>query len=179
MRLISSSIAMSHLVISLPLSVEPAVSLSVTFTEEVITDIVYSQTNFKPIIAKQHYSDFANKIKNEINNYFARSSSQFTLKCAIQQGTKFQQRVWQALLDIPVGQVKTYGLLAKELNSSPRAIGNACRNNRFPIIIPCHRVVSAQGLGGYSGDTLLNQQGSIHYMQIKQCLLAHEQASIL
>lgn len=84
------------------------------------------------------------------------------------QGTAFQQRVWQALLKIPVGEVRTYGDLAQQLNSSPRAIGGACRANPLPIIVPCHRVVSRQGLGGYSGETAGAN------MDIKRSLLRHE-----
>lgn len=68
-------------------------------------------------------------------------------------GTDFQQRVWQALQNIPFGQVKTYGQLTKELNSSARAVGNACRANPVPIVIPCHRVIAVSGIGGYSGKT--------------------------
>lgn len=85
-------------------------------------------------------------------------------------GTRFQQRVWQALQNIPSGETLTYGELAKQLNSSPRAVGQACRNNPIPIIIPCHRVVSASGLGGYAGDT----GGKL--MAIKKWLLRHEGA---
>lgn len=68
-------------------------------------------------------------------------------------GTPFQQRVWQALRDIPPGEVRTYGELAKQLHSAPRAVGQACRRNPIPILIPCHRVVSANGIGGFSGQT--------------------------
>ncbi len=67
------------------------------------------------------------------------------------KGTAFQKRVWQALCNIPPGTTKTYGELAKELHTSPRAIGNACRKNPLPIIIPCHRVVAKNSLGGYAG----------------------------
>ncbi|MDQ1363505.1 MAG: methylated-DNA-[protein]-cysteine S-methyltransferase [Pseudomonadota bacterium] len=84
------------------------------------------------------------------------------------QGTAFQQRVWQALQKIPAGEVRTYGDLAQQLNTSPRAIGGACRANPLPIIVPCHRVVSRHGLGGYSGDTAGTN------MDIKIGLLRHE-----
>ena len=84
------------------------------------------------------------------------------------RGSEFQRRVWQALQEIPSGEVRTYGELATQLYSSPRAIGGACRANPLPIIIPCHRVVSQRGLGGYSGETTgVN-------IQIKQRLLRHE-----
>ncbi len=68
-------------------------------------------------------------------------------------GTEFQQRVWQAMQEIPFGAVETYGALAKRIGSAARAVGMACGANPLPIVIPCHRVVAAGGrLGGYSGD---------------------------
>jgi methylated-DNA-[protein]-cysteine S-methyltransferase len=84
------------------------------------------------------------------------------------QGTPFQQRVWQRLRQIPVGSVLTYGELARQLSSSPRAVGNACRANPCPVIVPCHRVVSVTGLGGFAGQ----RQGE--KLTIKQWLLSHE-----
>lgn len=67
-------------------------------------------------------------------------------------GTDFQKRVWQYLLTIPYGETRTYGDLAKALNSSPRAIGGAVGRNPISILIPCHRVVGSDGsLTGYAG----------------------------
>ncbi len=63
------------------------------------------------------------------------------------QGTPYQKRVWQALLEIPSGQVESYGALAKHLGSAPRAIGQACGANPIPVIIPCHRVLGQNGPG--------------------------------
>ena len=68
------------------------------------------------------------------------------------RGTAHQRRVWRHMLDIPYGQTRSYGEFARDLKSSPRAIGGACGRNPLPIIIPCHRVAAADGsLGGYSG----------------------------
>ena len=66
-------------------------------------------------------------------------------------GTSFQRKVWAAMQVIPRGQVRTYGELARDLGSAAQAVGNACGANPIPILIPCHRVVAANGLGGYSG----------------------------
>ncbi len=87
-------------------------------------------------------------------------------------GTDFQQRVWRTLGAIPAGQVITYGELAKRLGSSARAVGNACRHNPVPILVPCHRVIAASGLGGFAGDT------SGRLVDIKRRLLAHEGVEI-
>ena len=68
------------------------------------------------------------------------------------KGTEFQMQVWQLLLQVPPGKVTPYGDIAKALGTSARAVGGACRANPLPIIVPCHRVVAADGsLGGYSG----------------------------
>lgn len=66
-------------------------------------------------------------------------------------GTPFQQRVWQRMRRIPAGRTMTYGDLARELGTGPRAVAGACRRNPIPLFIPCHRVVSGRGLGGYAG----------------------------
>lgn len=108
-----------------------------------------------------------NPLIQEIQNYFSGKLTQFKSHF-IATGTPFQQKVWHRLLAIPYGQTLTYGQLAKELNTSPRAVGNACRRNPIPLLIPCHRVVGSKGLGGYAGDTT----GEL--FSIKPWLLAHE-----
>ena len=68
------------------------------------------------------------------------------------QGTSFQQLVWSALCDIPVGQTVTYGTIANRIGrpESARAVGQACGANPIPFLIPCHRVISSTGIGGFS-----------------------------
>jgi len=85
-------------------------------------------------------------------------------------GTPYQIRVWQALRQIPVGTTSRYGELAGTLATSPRAVAAACRANPIPILIPCHRVVAKEGLGGYMGAT------TGEAVMIKQWLLHHEGA---
>ena len=82
------------------------------------------------------------------------------------EGTLFQNKVWQALKRIPLGAVKTYGDVAKELHTSSRAVGQACRRNNIPLFIPCHRVVAAQGIGGF--------MGGYRHVERKRWLLQHE-----
>lgn len=83
-------------------------------------------------------------------------------------GTPFRQRVWQALMRIPVGETRTYGDIARQLDSSPRAVGQALGDNPLPIVVPCHRVVSSAGLGGF------NHHASGAAIEIKRWLLEHE-----
>lgn len=69
----------------------------------------------------------------------------------LNQGTPYRRRVWAELCRIPFGETRTYAALARILGSSARAVGNACRDNPYAPIIPCHRVISSSGLGGYCG----------------------------
>lgn len=86
-------------------------------------------------------------------------------------GTPFQCRVWEALRQIPAGEVRTYGALAAALGTSARAVGNACRRNPLLLVVPCHRVVAASGLGGFSGARLGR------WLDVKRALLAHEKTA--
>lgn len=83
-------------------------------------------------------------------------------------GSPFQRRVWRAIRAIPSGRTRTYGEVAAELGSAPRAVGGACRANPYPLLVPCHRVIGATGLGGFAGDA------SGRLIAIKRWLLAHE-----
>ena len=87
-------------------------------------------------------------------------------------GTEFQRRVWDAIAAIPHGRTRRYGDIARELHSAARAVGQACGENRFPLVIPCHRVVSAGGIGGFA-----HKEGG-YMLRIKRWLLAHEGVSI-
>ena len=90
--------------------------------------------------------------RTEINEYLGGERREFSIVPEI-SGTDFQRAVLAEMVKIPYGEVKSYGELA-ELAGYPRAaraVGSVCRNNKFPIIIPCHRVVGANGkLGGYA-----------------------------
>lgn len=102
-----------------------------------------------------------------LRSYFADPSAPLQVPLHA-PGTMFQQKVWSALREIPLGIVCTYGELARTLGSAPRAVGQACRRNPIPILIPCHRVIAAAGAGGYSGATAGAE------LAIKRWLLAHE-----
>lgn len=83
--------------------------------------------------------------------------------------TPHRLKVWASLRRIPLAMTRTYGEVAKEIHSSPRAVGQACGANPFPIIIPCHRVLAKGGMGGFMHSAKGNP------LSIKAWLLQHEQ----
>ncbi len=90
--------------------------------------------------------------RHQLEAYFERRLTAFDLPLLV-EGSSFDKRVWAAMRRIPHGQTRSYGELAMEIGSGPRAIGGACGRNRIPIIIPCHRVLARNGLGGFSGGS--------------------------
>ncbi len=89
--------------------------------------------------------------RDQLHDYFDGRRLAFQLPLA-PHGTPFQKRVWAALTRIPPGETRSYADIAREIASAPRAVGQANGRNPIPILIPCHRVVAADGaLGGYSG----------------------------
>ncbi len=92
-----------------------------------------------------------NQAKDQLDAYFDRRLEAFDLPLK-PAGTDFQQLVWRQMTLIPRGATQTYGEIAKSLGSGARSVGTACGRNPIPIIIPCHRILSATGLGGYSGS---------------------------
>jgi methylated-DNA-[protein]-cysteine S-methyltransferase len=91
------------------------------------------------------------RARDQLQDYFDGKRLTFDLPLA-PQGSDFQKRVWAALCAIPPGETRSYADIARAIGSAPRAVGGANGANPIPIIIPCHRVVAADGsLGGYSG----------------------------
>lgn len=138
-------------------------ALEIELDDDVVTGI-----NFVSVKA-QLSSEPGHPVLKQLADYFQNPASGFRLQLR-PQGTPFQQRVWQQLQRIPSGQVSSYGEIARQLQTSPRAVGMACRANPIPLIIPCHRVVAHNHLGGYAGHT----QGDV--WQRKLSLLQHENA---
>jgi methylated-DNA-[protein]-cysteine S-methyltransferase len=108
-----------------------------------------------------------NSVIDAIQAYLQNPKKVFDLQ-PILDGTSFQCRVWQALQAIPSGSTITYGELARRIGSGARAVGNACRANPCPLVVPCHRVVGVSGLGGFAGE-----RGG-EKLEIKRWLLRHE-----
>ena len=106
------------------------------------------------------------EVHNQLTQYFAKQRTAFDLPIKV-QGTPFQLKVWDALQQIPYGQTRSYADIARMIENPKacRAVGGANNKNPIMIIIPCHRVINADGsLGGYGGGT-----------NVKQFLLALEQ----
>jgi len=109
----------------------------------------------------------AKRVCRQLRTYFSNPRAGFRLP--IQSGgTQFQNRVWRAMMTIPVGQVRSYRQIASQLGSAPRPVGGACRANPVPIVVPCHRIVSSAGLGGFMGKS------GGRAIAIKRWLLDHE-----
>lgn len=109
----------------------------------------------------------ARHLAQQLELYWQNPAHPFDL-LFVPEGTPFQLRVWRSLMAIPPGRPTTYGALARQLGSAARAVGQACGRNPLPILIPCHRVVSANGLGGFM------HASSGAPLEIKSWLLAHE-----
>ena len=107
----------------------------------------------------------------QVEQYFMDPDYRFELPLRI-EGTPFQRRVWDAIATIPRGQTRRYGELAAELDVPARAVGQACGDNRFPLIIPCHRVIGAASLGGFA------HARSGFALSVKRWLLEHEHALV-
>jgi methylated-DNA-[protein]-cysteine S-methyltransferase len=115
-------------------------------------------------------NQLAREAEKQLKGYFQNPHYQFDLPLK-PLGTDHQKRVWSSIQTIPVGKTKTYGEIANKIKSGPRAVGTACGANPFPLIAPCHRVVSAQGIGGF-----MKEDAPGPYRQIKLWLLKHEGA---
>lgn len=93
------------------------------------------------------------KAVKELGEYFAGERRRFSVKLAEPNATSFQRSVWSTLREIPYGSVMTYGEVAAAAGhpGAHRAVGNANHANPVPVLVPCHRVVASNGLGGYGG----------------------------
>ena len=132
----------------------------------VIRELVYLPRSFNE---KEPVDPLSERAALQIERYLKEPDFRFDLPLA-DVGTAFQRCVWEVISRIPRGDVLTYGQVAKLIRSAPRAVGQACGANWFPLIIPCHRVTASGGLGGFSNH---DDETSFH-LGVKRWLLAHE-----
>ena len=114
---------------------------------------------------------FAKEVCRQISAYLKEPHFAFDLPFDY-AGTDYQCRVWRAVHALPSGQVLSYRDLARRIGSAPRPVGTACGANRIPLLIPCHRVVASNGIGGF----MHSRRGAA--IGIKRWLLHHENPGV-
>lgn len=112
----------------------------------------------------------AERVCGQVERYLENPEFRFDLPFEY-RGTAFQCKVWRAISSIPSGRTLTYVGIAKQLGTAPRPVGGACGANRLPLVIPCHRVLGANGIGGFMNAT------SGYPLEVKRWLLKHEGVS--
>lgn len=144
----------------------PCGGVGIRTSAGVIQEMVYLPRRFRE---KDATDVLADKAARQILRYIDSPDYRFSLPLA-EAGSVFQRKVWAAISSIPRGETRAYGQIARYIHSAPRAVGQACGANRFPLIVPCHRVTAAGGLGGFAhrGD------GNDFPLSVKRWLLAHE-----
>jgi methylated-DNA-[protein]-cysteine S-methyltransferase len=135
-----------------------------------LRELVYLPPSYRE---KAPVDELSEKAVRQLEQYFADPDFRFDLPLA-KVGTEFQHKVWNIISAIPRGDVLTYGEVARIIRSAPRAVGQACGANWFPMVIPCHRVTAAGGLGGFANH---DDETGFH-LGVKRWLLAHEGVSI-
>ncbi|WP_296229327.1 methylated-DNA--[protein]-cysteine S-methyltransferase [Ralstonia sp. UBA689] len=142
----------------------PFGKLGVRVADGALRELAYLPDSTPAVDAK---NALIRNLARQLDAYYDNPEAGFDIPLA-PAGTDFQRRVWDAICAVPCGSVITYGAIAKQIGSVPRAVGQACGDNWFPILIPCHRVVSASGIGGFSHHV------DGYLLNIKHWLLRHE-----
>ncbi len=130
----------------------------ITSTEKGVSNIFFGERGFRSYLERTAPHGLvpggpAAGMAREIELYFEGKLTKFMTPLDMTSGTDFQKTVWENLRAVPYGKLTTYGELAEKVGKpgAARAVGNAVGENPLPIVIPCHRVVASDGLGGYTG----------------------------
>lgn len=145
----------------------PGFSLGIRCTDSEVTGIEF----IEPHPEFTAHSAMAKEAVRQVRSWLIDSRFTFSLPLAA-AGTPFQRRVWAGISAIPPGETRRYGELAADIGSSPRAVGNACGANPYPVVVPCHRVVAAGGVNGGLGGFARQRGGFL--LDVKRWLLRHE-----
>ena len=149
----------------------PKMKVGVATREDRVVEIRYLPLSFSNISAR---NSLAERAARQLERYRDDPDTRFDLPLAI-EGTPLQRKVWDAMCAIPRGETRTYGAIAQQLGETDykmlRAVGQACGDNRLPIVIPCHRVVAADGIGGFAHAT------GGYLLEAKRWLLMHERGA--
>ena len=135
--------------------------LMLTLAGDVIVDTDW-------VLSGREFESANTDLGRRIQGFLTNPEGEYLAISLQSQGSLFCNRVWNALTEIPLGQVLSYAELARQLGSAPRAVAQACRKNPYPGIIPCHRVVATSGIGGFMG------QAHGDFVEFKRRLLACE-----
>lgn len=146
----------------------PFALLGIRTEGDVLAEITFLPKSGRALAPRDR---FAAQACAQIERYLDDPDFRFDLPLA-RQGTRFQRRVWGKIAAIGPGRTRSYGEIARDLRSAPRAVGQACGANRVPLVIPCHRVLAAGGIGGFAHS----EAGFL--LSVKRWLLAHEGAKI-
>ena len=146
----------------------PFGAMGIRTEEGRLRELVYLPPHFQE---KAPQDAVAEQAAQQVLRYFDDADFRFELPL-FEAGSDFQRRVWDMICAIPRGSTRTYGQIAKLLESHPRAVGQACGANWFPLVIPCHRVTAAGGLGGFASSD--DEHGFT--LTVKRWLLRHEGA---
>jgi len=111
----------------------------------------------------QPKNKFLKEVKRQLSLYFKKKLKKFELPYLL-LGTEYQKKILNEVSKIKYGNTKTYSDIALKFFSHPRPVGNACRNNPIQLIIPCHRVVGKNNIGGYYGESV-NNGGKMIYVK--------------
>ena len=144
----------------------PFGAVGIRAEDGLVRELVYLPPHYAGKAAADALSELA---AAQITEYCRDPDFRFTLPLA-PAGSAFQRRVWDAIGAIPRGEVRTYGQVAKQIGSAARAVGQACGANWYPLVVPCHRVTAAGGLGGFANHDDANG----FHLGVKRWLLAHE-----
>lgn len=144
----------------------PFAVLGIRTVGELVTDIDYLPRGAAPLAP---LNKLAERVCRQIECYLDDPHYRFKLPFEY-RGSEFQCRVWREIAKIGLGKTKTYKEIALRLHNAPRAVGGACGRNRLPLLIPCHRVLGSNGIGGF-----MHARGG-EQITIKKWLLTHEGA---
>ncbi len=157
---------MSEVTPSLFTAVVPAPfgRMGIRLEADELRELVYLPPSYELLTPRDALS---RDIAAQLKAYFKQPDFAFELPLP-DVGTEHQRKVWRQITAIPCGEVLTYAQVARRIGSAPRAVGQACGANWFPLIIPCHRVTAANGIGGFA------RHDSGFHQEVKRWLLRHE-----
>lgn len=144
----------------------PFGALGVRTSKGRLAEIVF----LRPTVVLAPLDGVAERACKQLEAYLADPEFCFDLPLA-SSGTPFQRRVWSKISAIAPGSTRSYGEIAREIDSAARAVGQACGANPLPLVVPCHRVLAAGGIGGFA------HHESGFPLSVKRWLLAHEGAT--